>query len=84
MCQHYGTKPKDLTSKSRKQAIVQARQIAMFLIHKYTETTYSQIGRMFGKRDHSTVLYACNQVGRRIGVDKNFRRDVEELEGILK
>ena len=84
VCQRYGTKPKDLTSKSRKQAIVQARQIAMFLIHKYTETTYSQIGRMFGKRDHSTVLYACNQVGRRIGVDKNFRRDVEELEGILK
>ena len=84
VCQRYGTKPKDLTSKSRKQAIVQARQIAMFLIHKYTETTYSQIGRMFGKRDHSTVLYACNQVGRRIGIDKNFRRDVEELEGILK
>lgn len=77
-------KQKDLSSKSRKQNIVQARQLAMYLIHKYTETTYSQIGRMYGKRDHSTVLYACNQVGRRIGVDKNFRREVEELEGALK
>lgn len=84
VCQHYGVKQKDLSSKSRKQNIVQARQLAMYLIHKYTETTYSQIGRMYGKRDHSTVLYACNQVGRRIGVDKNFRREVEELEGTLK
>lgn len=84
MCQHYGVKQKDLSSKSRKQNIVQARQLAMYLIHKYTETTYSQIGRMYGKRDHSTVLYACNQVGRRIGVDKTFRREVEELEGALK
>lgn len=84
VCQRYGVKTKDLASKSRKKAIVQARQLAMFLIHKYTETTYSQIGRQFGKRDHSTVLYACNQVGHRIGVDKEFRREVEELEGVLK
>lgn len=56
----------------------------MFLIHKYTDTTYSHIGRMFGKRDHSTVLYACNQVTRRIGVEKTFRREVEELESVLK
>lgn len=77
-------KQKDLSSKSRKQTIVQARQLAMFLIHKYTDTTYSHIGRMFGKRDHSTVLYACNQVTRRIGVEKTFRREVEELESVLK
>ena len=84
VCQHYGVKQKDLATKSRKQTMVQARQLAMYLIHKYTETTYSQIGRIFGKRDHSTVLYACNQVARRISVDKTYRREVEELEGVLK
>ncbi len=84
VCQHYGVKQKDLATKSRKQVMVQARQLAMYLIHKYTETTYSQIGRIFGKRDHSTVLYACNQVARRISVDKTYRREVEELEGVLK
>ena len=54
------------------------------LIHKYTESTYSQLGRLFGKRDHSTVLYACNQTARRISVDKAFRREVAELEAALK
>ena len=84
VCKRYGVKQKDLQSKSRKQAIVQARQIAMFLCHKYTDVTYTQIGRDFGKRDHSTVLHACNQVARRMGVDKDYRKDVEELESILK
>lgn len=84
VCQRYGIKQKELSSKSRKQTIVQARQLAMYLIHKYTDSTYSQLGRLFGKRDHSTVLYACNQTARRISVDKAFRREVEELEAALK
>lgn len=82
--QRYGLKMKDLTSKSRKQNIVQARQLAIFLIHKYTDTSYSQIGRTFGGRDHSTVLYSCEQVGRRISVDKDYRHEVETLESLLK
>ena len=84
VCKRYGHKQKELASKSRKQSIVQSRQLAMYLIHKYTESTYSQLGRLFGKRDHSTVLYACNQTARRISVDKAFRREVEELEAPLK
>lgn len=84
VCKHTGLKQKDLASKSRKQANVQARQLAMYLCHKYTDISYSQLGRRFGGRDHSTVLYACNQVARRISVDKPYRREVEDLESTLK
>lgn len=84
VAQHYGLKLREIVSKSRKQSLVQARQLAMFLIHKYTETSYSQIGRQFGGRDHSTVLHSCNQVSRRISVEKAFRHEVEALEGALK
>ena len=84
VCNRYGVKAKELMSKSRKQAVVQPRQLAMYLIHKYTDMSYSQLGRLFGKRDHSTVLYACNQMAHRISVDKQFRREVEELEAALK
>ncbi len=84
VCQHYGMKQRDVLSKSRKQNIVQVRQLTMFLCHKYTDMSYSQIGRRIGGRDHSTVLHACNQISRRISVDKNFRHEVEELESILK
>lgn len=84
VCQHFGAKQRDVMSKSRKQAIVKARQLTMYLCHKYTEMSYSQIGRSVGGRDHSTVLHSCNQVGRRIGNDRTFRHEVEELEAILK
>lgn len=84
VCSRYGVKAKELMSKSRKQAVVLPRQLAMYLIHKYTDMSYSQLGRLFGKRDHSTVLYACNQIAHRISVDKQFRREVEELEAALK
>lgn len=84
VCSRYGVKAKELVSKSRKQAVVLPRQLAMYLIHKYTDMSYSQLGRLFGKRDHSTVLYACNQIAHRISVGKQFRREVEELEAALK
>lgn len=84
VCSRYGVKAKELVSKSRKQAVVLPRQLAMYLIHKYTDMSYSQLGRLFGKRDHSTVLYACNQIAHRISVDKQFRREVEEFEAALK
>ena len=84
VCQHYGLKQREIVSKSRKQNIAQARQLAMYLIHKYTDLSYSQIGRRFGGRDHSTVLHGCNQVARRISVEKAFRHEVEELEAVLK
>ncbi len=84
VCQHYGVKQRDVFSKSRKQNIVQVRQVAMYLCHKYTNMSYKQIGRRIGNRDHSTVVHACNQISRRLSVDKAFRREVEELESALK
>jgi len=80
VCKHTGQRAKDLTSKSRKREIVDARQLAMYLCHKYTDLSYSQIGRLFGKRDHSTVLHSCTQVGLRISSDKTYRLGVEEVE----
>ena len=82
--QRYGLKVKDLTSKTRKQNIVQARQLAIYLCHKYTDTSYSQIGRNFGGRDHSTILYSCEQVGHRIAMEKDYRHEVESIEALLK
>ena len=84
VCAHYGVKQRDLLSKSRRQGIVQARQLAMYLSHKYTDLSLSQIGRRIGGRDHSTVLHSCAQVERRVATDKGFRREMEELECALK
>ncbi len=83
-CEFYAIKPRELASKSRKQAVAQARQVAMFLCEKYTDLSKSEIGRRIAGRDHSTVLYSCRQVERRISIEKNFRREIEEIESRIK
>ena len=49
-----------------------------------TDMSYCQIGRDLGNRDHSTVIHSCDQVSRRMSVDRTFRHEVEELESVLK
>ncbi|MCI6643627.1 MAG: chromosomal replication initiator protein DnaA [Alloprevotella sp.] len=83
VAKQYGLRRADLRSKSRKQPIVRARQIAMYLCHK-RNMSYVAIGKEFGKRDHSTVSYGCEQVKHFLQTDKAYRREVEELEASLK
>ena len=75
---------KDIHSKSRKQEIVKARQIAMFLFKKHTNFSYAHIGSLVGKRDHATVLHACRTVQDLIDIDKSFRSIMSEIEILLK
>lgn len=65
VCEHYGLPPEAMTSRRRHWATSHPRQIAMFLTREITGRSYPCIGRMFGGRDHSTVIHAVKAVGRR-------------------
>ncbi|MBO5699286.1 MAG: chromosomal replication initiator protein DnaA [Bacteroidaceae bacterium] len=75
---------RELNSKSRKFAIVQCRQLAMYLVHKYTDLSYAEIGRRFGGRDHTTVIHACSKVANKISSVVDYRKEIETLEASLK
>ncbi len=51
-----------MTGKSRKQEIVFARQIAMYLIRELTSASLKSIGNFFGGRDHTTVMHSVNTI----------------------
>lgn len=59
---HYEQSVADLRGPTRRQAVVQARSLAMYLSRRLTGASYGEIGRYFGNRDHTTVLYACSKV----------------------
>lgn len=84
VCEYFGVKQEDIFTTSRKQAIVQVRQIAMFLAQKYTNLSSARIGSLIGKRNHATVLHSCNIVEGRMKVDKAYKNKIEEIENILK
>jgi len=74
----------DLLSRSRKQAVAQARQIAMYLCRELTEESYSHIGTRFGGRDHSTVIHAYRKIDEELESDTGLREDVSSLESRLR
>lgn len=84
VCEKYKAKSRDLTGKSRKKELVVLRQLVMYLAHKYSKLSISQIGREMGGRDHSTVLHSCNQAQHRLATDKAYRLEIEKLEASLK
>jgi chromosomal replication initiator protein len=58
VAEHFHLEKGDLLSRSRKQTVAQARQIAMYLCRELTDESYDHIGSRFGGRDHSTVIHA--------------------------
>jgi chromosomal replication initiator protein len=55
-------KTADLKSSSRKQSVVLARGVAIYLCRTLLNTSFNGIGNNFGNRDHSTVMHAYNKV----------------------
>ncbi len=78
--EHFGVEVKKLQSKSRKRTIVIARQLSMYLAKKLTDKSLKYIGKNFGGRDHSTVIYSVRSVQDLMETDKVFKETVEELE----
>lgn len=73
-----------IQGKSRKREIVQARQIAMYFCKELTDSSLKNIGSAFGGRDHSTVIHACQTVRDLMDTDRNFERQVAEVEKKLR
>jgi chromosomal replication initiator protein len=65
-----------MCGKQRDKHIVMPRQIAMFLIRQETQASLLEIGQLFGGRDHSTVLHACEKIDRAVNINPTLRREI--------
>ena len=54
----------DMSDRSRKQGVVEPRQIAMYLMRDILKLSYPHIGEKLGKRDHTTAIHACEKIKR--------------------
>lgn len=72
-----------LTGKTRKQEIVFARQIAMYLIRELTPTSLKNIGNHFGGRDHTTVMHAISTIDSLKSRDEHTRRTLATVRRTL-
>ncbi|MDX3899022.1 MAG: chromosomal replication initiator protein DnaA [Sphingobium sp.] len=82
---HYRIDPSEMRSKRRARAVARPRQVAMYLAKKMTPRSLPEIGRIFGGRDHSTVIHAVRTIEdlRRTNpdIDADIRALQRQLEG---
>jgi len=70
----------DIKSKRRTKTLVYPRQIAMFLCRNLTDSSFPEIGRDFGGKDHTTIIHACKQMQKLQETDAAFRATLESLK----
>lgn len=80
---YFNVNPKDLKGSKRSNDITFPRQIAMYLCRNVANMSLPQIGRDFGKRDHTTVMHACSKIDKEIKSNSNTKLIVESVKNIL-
>ncbi len=77
----YHVKISELKSRRRSKTLVHPRQIAMYLCRQLTDSSFPEIGRQFGGKDHTTIIHACKQIGKAQENDTSLKATIESLKG---
>jgi len=83
VCERFGVRSEAMCGERRTKTIAMPRQVAMYLMRQLTDLSLAEIGRLFGGRDHTTVLHAGDKVGRLIASDSAWADKVNGLISTL-
>ena len=74
----------DMVSKKRPKEIAYPRQVAMYLIREITGKSLPAIGKEFGGRDHTTVIYAHKQISDKMKTDTGLQKEMDTIKSNLR
>ena len=80
---HFNISLSDLLSKKKKRAFSYPRQVAMYLTRKFSGMSFKEIGKEFGDKDHSTVLYAVRRIEKGKEEKSEVMDDINKLQSFL-
>lgn len=75
----YNVSMAEVRGKNRKQEVAEARKMSMYIVKEVCGLTMEEIGKEFGGRDHSTVVYSIRNVSDRLKEDSFYRDTVEDI-----
>lgn len=79
VCRYFRLEEDQIRGPSRSRDILNARQIAMYLIRRMTSLSLDETGKLFGGRDHSTTLNGVTKVENRMKNDNTFAETVKAI-----
>ena len=83
VAKHFEIKNQDFKTATRAQRVALPRQIAMYLVRRYTGLGFAEIGTYFGDRDRTTVMHACEKIEGAIESTPDIKQAVESIQNSL-
>ena len=78
--EYFNIKQSDMLSTRRSRVVARPRQVAMYLCKICTTKSLPEIGRLFGGRDHTTVIHAVKKVESLYKTDISFSEHIKVLK----
>lgn len=83
VAQYYNLDINDFKIQRKTSDIAFPRQIAMYLCKQLTGLSLKEIGKEFGGKDHSTVIYAIKTIEEKMKMDPNTKTIVENIKKMI-
>jgi chromosomal replication initiator protein len=83
VAERFGISRAELIGSSRAATPLRARQVAIYLTREMTDLSLPQIGRLYGGRDHTTVMNSLRRVEASLGEDEALGQKVAELRAAI-
>lgn len=80
VAEHFGVSPEDITSRKRNSEFVLPRQVVMYLCRELTETPFITIGKLLGKKDHTTVIHGVKKITEELSTNEELKNKVEIIK----
>lgn len=77
VAEHFGVKPEDIMSKKRNSEFVLPRQVVMYLCRELTNISQINIGKILGKKDHTTVIHGVKKIEAEMQNSEEFRNKID-------
>ena len=84
VCQYFDITKQDIIGKKKSKEVVEPRMIAIYLISEILEIPLVSIGKMFGGRDHTTIMHSRDKISDELKTSHKIQSFVSEIKKMLK